>query len=170
VWEDIGGPRWGGKGILFQLIEGTSDVTIEDNTGRQRGSLVSVAGPPHKRFVFKHNLAPHNEFGIFGHAVGVGTKAIDAYFPDAIVVGNIIVGGDEGQYPVGNHFPNSLDDVLFKNLKEDNFALTGSTGSKARPRSKPEAGVDFVALCAALGTQAQVEQLCGKPLLAEPKP
>jgi hypothetical protein len=156
VWEDIGGSRWGGRGILFQLMESTSDVVIENNTGRQTGHLVFGLGPPHKGFVFKNNAAPHNEFGIFGNAIGVGTKAIEAYFPDAVVVGNIIAGGDKRQYPEGNVFPSSLESVMGA---PQHAAATFSKASQHR-LSTTDAGVKIKELCLALGSYSDREPMC----------
>src|SRR5262245_35545289 len=130
LWEDIGGDRWGGKGILFQMLEGTSDVTIERNTGLQTGYVLFAVGQPHKSFTFRNNIAPHNEYGIFGNSVGVGTRALEVYFPDAIVTGNVLAGGDGGQYPAGNVFPDSLESVPFIDRKAGDYRLT-SAGVKA---------------------------------------
>lgn len=161
LWEDIGGPRWGGKGILFQLVEGTSDVTIERNTGIQTGTLVMALGPPHKRFVFKNNIAPHNEFGIFGNAVGVGNPGIEAYFPDALVVGNIIAGGDKRQYPEGNAFPESLPPIPALNRSSGVVSASArSAQDKTSAALPPEAGVEVKDLCAALGPLAERERVC----------
>lgn len=160
VWEDIGGPRWGGRGILFQLVEGTSDVAIEGNTGRQTGSLVFALGPPHKRFVFRNNMAPHNEFGIFGNAVGVGSKALEAYFPDAVVVGNIIAGGDKRQYPEGNLFPSSLDAATLSPQHNAAFRLAKATQDKSSGMLPTDAGVKIKELCLALGPHSDREPMC----------
>jgi len=163
VWDDIGGARWGGKGILFQLLDGTSDVAIEHNTAFQTGFLIYVEGQPHMRFRFQGNVAPHNEYGIFGSGVGVGTKAIEAYFPQAVVVDNVIAGGDASQYPVGNSFPLSLNDVPVKNEAEAGGSRLASTGGKTE-YGHVVAGADFGALCRALGPQAAQESLCRKGL------
>lgn len=170
LWEDIGGERWGGKGILFQLVEGTSDVAILHNTGMQTGFLLYAEGPPHARFTFRGNIAPHNEYGMFGNGVGVGERALEAYFPDAIVEGNVIAGGDERQYPAGNYFPKSLDDVFFKNLNERDDRVTASGRGNAREGRTADAGADMRALCAALGPQARHETVCQKPVFAGSKP
>jgi hypothetical protein len=144
LWEDIGGGRWGGRGILFQMVEGTSDVGIERNTGIQQGYALFAMGPAHKRFTFTGNIAPHNEYGIFGNDVGVGTAALDAYFPDAVVSNNVLPGGDERRYPPGNLFPDSMDAVPFADRNGGNYRLTGGI------KDLTGAGVDTAALCAAL--------------------
>jgi len=160
MWEDIGGPRWGGSGILFQLVEGTSDVTIEGNTGGQTGTLVFGVGPPHARFVFKGNVAPHNEFGIFGNAVGVGTKGLEVYFPDAVVVGNIIIGGDERLYPKGNFFPSSMDAATWPPQRSAASRLAKTTLRTPATVLPTDAGARSQELCLALGPQSDREPVC----------
>jgi hypothetical protein len=160
LWEDIGGERWGGKGILFQLVEGTSDVTIEQNLGRQTGFLVYSEGPPHKRFVFRGNIAPHNEYGIFARGVGVGQKALEALFPDSMVADNVIAGGDERQYPDNNQFPKSLGDLPFQDLQAGDYRLKAASLTGKATHGPKELGINLPALCKALGPQAVRESVC----------
>ena len=71
VFLDVGG-AWG-NGRLFQLLDGTSGVTIDHNTAFQTGSILFGGDhAPHTAFVFQNNIAPHNEYGItgFGHRSG----------------------------------------------------------------------------------------------------
>lgn len=152
LWEDIGGEQWGGRGILFQIMEGTSDVRIEHNTGLQRGYALFALGPPHRRFAFRYNIAPHNEYGIFGNDVGTGVAAVDAYFPGAEVTDNVLAGGDASRYPEGNVFPDSLDAVPFVDRTGGNYRLAGGIQNVTSP------GVDAAALCAALSPQDAPEQ------------
>ena len=152
LWEDIGGERWGGKGILFQMIEGSSDVNIEHNTGLHRGYTLFSMGPAHRRFTFRNNIAPHNEYGIFGNDVGVGVAALDAYFPDAVVTENVLAGGEASRYPEGNVFPDSMDAVPFVDRKAGNYRLAGGIKNLKAP------GVDAGALCAALSPHDAREQ------------
>lgn len=159
LWDDIGGERWGGKGILFQLLDETSDVKIERNTGLQKGTTLFSLGPPHRRFVFVNNLAPHNEYGIFGNGVGIGTDALEAYFPGAVVTGNVLAGGDRSRYPDGNVFPDSMDAVPFRDRKTGDYRLTA-----AGIKSRTDVGVDPAVLCAALGRQdASKQPMCAGP-------
>jgi hypothetical protein len=160
LWHDIGGERWGGKGILFQLVEGTSDVAIEQNTGMQTGFLIYSEGPPHRRFVFRGNIAPHNEYGIFGRGVGSGERAIQAFFHDAVVRNNAIAGADAAKYPKDNVFPKSVDELPFEDVKHGNYRM------KMRPRARAAAplpadiGADMTAVCAALGPLSVEESVC----------
>jgi hypothetical protein len=157
IWEDIGGSRWGGKGILFQLRERTADVAIERNTGRQTGYLLQGEDPPHLGLRFVENVAPLNEWGIVGPGIA-GTRAITAMFPGAVVVHNVFAGGDEKQYPPGNHFLSGTDALPFDksatlrgSLSEEPAQPAGGTG---------KAGADIGVLCQALGPLRVRERMC----------
>jgi hypothetical protein len=110
VFLDVGGP-WG-NGRLFQLLEGTSGVTIEHNTALQTGGILFGGdGEAHTNFVFRDNVVPHNDYGMTGTGTGPGNPTLERYFPGSIVQGNVIVGGDPGAYPAGNTYPVSLADI-----------------------------------------------------------
>ena len=112
LFADVGG-RWG-SGRLFQVLDGTRDVTIRHNTAFNTG-FVLFGGDhaPHLGFVFENNVALHNETGIAGSGTGSGRESLDRYFPAASVRGNVLIGGDPSRYPNGNFFPVSLDAAGF---------------------------------------------------------
>jgi len=127
VFDDIGGDRWGGKGTLFQILQGASDVAIEHNTGLQSGGIVMAEGGPFPRFVLKDNVVNHNQSGIAGTGTGVGVPTLVAQFPGSVVTGNVIVGGAAGRYPPGNSFPRTLEEVGFVDATHGNFALAATS-------------------------------------------
>jgi hypothetical protein len=106
IFEDIGG-EWGG-GRLFQLLNGTEDVVIRNNSAWQTDSIIMSDGAPHHRFVFEGNVAPHNRYGITGAGSQSGKPSLERHFPGALVQNNVIAGGRHGAYPAGNQFPRSL--------------------------------------------------------------
>ena len=130
VFDDIGGERWGGKGTLFQILQGASDVVIEQNTGMQTGGIVMAEGGPFARFVLKNNVVRHNQFGIAGTGTGIGVPTLLAQFPGSVVTGNVIVGGVAGRYPPGNAFPRTLQEVGFVDMDRRNYSL--AQGSSVR--------------------------------------
>ncbi len=155
LFEDIGGPRWGGNGTLFQIINGTANVVIEHNTAVQTGKIIMTEGPaPQEDFVFRANLVPHNEYGIIGTGTGPGRDTLDKYFPGAVVEGNVIAGGSSARYPRSNLFPGSLDDVGFRDRAHGDYRLgDGSRYKKAAGGADP--GVDAVALVAARAAEGR---------------
>ena len=140
VFLDVG-DRWG-HGRLFQLLDGTHAVTIEHNTARHTGSLLfGGEHAPHTHFVFRDNLALHNEYGITGSGTGPGNPTLDRYFPGAAFRGNVIVGAESSVYPDGNFYPASLEEA----------------GRSARDDGR-EPGADTDAVNQALGGLATVGQ------------
>jgi hypothetical protein len=108
LFVDVGG-RWG-HGRLFQLLDGTSGVSIDHNTAVQTGGILFGGDhAPHTDFVFQNNVVPHNEHGITGSGTGPGHSTLARYFPGAIVRGNVIVGAASTAYPRDNVYPASFD-------------------------------------------------------------
>jgi hypothetical protein len=146
VFLDVGG-QWT-NGRLFQLLNGTSGVTIERNTALQTGNILSGGdSAPHTNFVFRNNITPHNDDGINGSGTAPGTASLAKYFPGALVRGNVIVDGPSARYPADNFFPATLDEVA------------PDFGRKLHMRARPawrDAGADVAAIDKALGGIATV--------------
>lgn len=106
LFEDVGG-AWG-SGDLFQLIDATEDVVIENNTARHSGWILMGVDRPNEQFRFTDNVVVHNRYGIVGTDMAPGTAALERYFPDAVFRGNEIVGGAGHSYPPDNHFPDAF--------------------------------------------------------------
>jgi hypothetical protein len=156
LFEDVGGPRWGGAGTLFQILNGPSQVVIENNTALQTGSIILAEGPPAEGFVYRGNIARHNAYGIIGTGTAPGSGTIERYFPGAVIEGNVIIGGPSARYPRGNFFPGSLDDVRFADRAAGDYRL--GDGSRYRKASGgKDAGLDMSALASA-GALAAAER------------
>lgn len=163
LWEDVNSERWGGRGRLFQMGEGPSDVVIEHNTGDQNEAIIVAYAAAAERFVFRSNVAPHNAEGITATASGTGNSALLVFFPDAIVTNNVMVGGDDLNYPSGNFFPHSLGEwqVSIRNKRD------GKTpGAKHISEEQSAPGVQVGTLCAALGPSASQEPVCKGGMMA----
>jgi hypothetical protein len=132
-FENLGGASWGGNGTLFQLLERTSDVVIEHNTGFQSGSVLMAEGAPHRGFVFRDNVVLHNLYGIIGTGTGSGASTLTTYFPDAVVKGNVFIGGDAARYPSGNRFAASIDTVFADPEHRSLRAPYADAGARSAP-------------------------------------
>ena len=148
LFVDVGG-RWG-AGRLFQLLDGTIDVSIDHNTCLQSDTLLIGAGQDvHRGFVFQNNIAPHNKYGIVGSGTASGQPTLDRYFPEALVVRNVIVGGKAERYPASNFFPASLEQVGFVSPQSGNYRLAASSAyTRAGTDGRP-IGADLDALAGA---------------------
>lgn len=130
LFLSVGG-QWGG-GRLFQFLQSTEGVVISGNTAEQTASIIVTDGKGvHDAFRFTDNVVPHNDYGIIGSDAGVGNATLQRDFPDAVMSGNVVVGGTAGLYPEGNEFPAAFD-------------IRATLGDGP-------AGVNLEALCSALG-------------------
>ena len=162
IFDDINGPRWGGKGRLFQLLRGTKDIVIEHNTAFHTGHILMAEGDPHEGFIYRSNIARHND-GMEGAGTGDGNSTLERHFPGAIVTRNVIIGGDAQRYPDGNFFPESVQAVPFANWSEGDYRLIPSGAA-----TQDVPGVDAQALCAALGIAARHENICVRHMSEDP--
>src|SRR5580765_7053474 len=142
LFAGIGGPRWGGEGRLFQIIDGTSSIVIDHNTAIHAGTIITAEGPPHRDFVFTDNIVAHNTYGIAGTGVGTGTQALDALFPGAVVRRNLIVGGSSAQYPRDNFFVGSWAQVKFEDLAQGRLRLADGSPFRRTGLDGTDVGVD----------------------------
>ena len=155
LFLDVGG-SWGG-GRLFQLLDGTSSISIDHNTALQTGSILFGGDhAPHTGFVFQNNIAPHNEHGITGSGTEAGTQSLARYFPLAVVRGNVIVGGNAGQYPADNVFARTLDEAGIASLATASLRTLASQPPRASAGGRI-AGADLATLLKAVNDVAPTE-------------
>jgi hypothetical protein len=157
LFDDVDMNNWGGDGCFLQLLSGADTLVVEHNTIINRGgALIKLAGDPTTGFVFRDNLARHNDYGVTGDSVGYGTRAFETYAPGAIFTGNVIAKefdapwNTEIVYPAGNKFPASLKDVGFEDATAGNYRLKPNSKFKRAASDGRDAGCDFDQLEAAL--------------------
>ncbi len=156
VFLDVGG-SWG-AGRLFQLLDGTNNVTIVNNTWLQTGSILFGGDhAPHTAFTFQDNIAPHNEHGIIGSSTEPGNQTLARYFPRAVVRGNVIVGGRAGAYPAENSFVGSLDEAGVAHLRRGDVRAEGTRPGAAIAKAGANAGANIPQLLKAVSGVAPLE-------------
>ena len=77
--------------------------------------------------MFRNNIVQHNDYGVTGAGKASGRSTLDAFFPGASFVGNVIVGGNASNYPPGNFFPKSIDQVGFMDRERGDYRLAKSS-------------------------------------------
>jgi hypothetical protein len=141
---------WGGEHFL--LITGAPlGVTVDHNTIHQDRMMVLADGDPISGFTLTNNIAPHNEYAIFGSGAGYGNSALAAYFPNAVVRRNAIGGANPSLYPPDNFYPDMTTfNAQFVDVDGDDFRLVTSSIFKNAGTDGRNLGVDFAALDAAM--------------------
>ena len=141
---------WGSEHFLL-MTGAPLGVTVDHNTIHQEKLIVLADGDPIPSFVLTNNIAPHNQYGIFGSGAGFGNNALAAYFPNAIVRRNAIGGANPSLYPPDNFYPDMATfNAQFVDVDANDFRLvTGSIFNGAGTDGR-NLGVDFAALDAAM--------------------
>jgi hypothetical protein len=151
LFIDVGGPRWGGGGRLFQLLRGTAHVVIDHNTAFQTDHVMLADGEPHPGFVFRNNIVPHNATGVFGSGERPGLATLHRYFPGSVFVKNVLVGSwPASQYPPNNFAAPSFAAVGFVDATGGDHRLANASPFKNAGTDGKDVGVDFATLAAAM--------------------
>jgi cellulose synthase/poly-beta-1,6-N-acetylglucosamine synthase-like glycosyltransferase len=149
LFADIGG-RWG-AGRLFQLLDGTRDVSITRNTAFQTGAAVFGGDDAaHTGFVFENNLALHNQTGIGGSGTASGRPTLQRYFPGALVRRNLLIGGDAAIYPADNFFPGTLAEAGIVKGPDGSYRRTPTRRYAGAGSDGLDIGADLEALTGAM--------------------
>jgi hypothetical protein len=117
LFYDVDRRSWGGHGFFLQIGDGARDIIVENNTVLHSGTVIAAYGgsrtapEPIPGFVFRHNLARHNTYGVHGAARAPGNDSLQAYFPGVVFRRNVLAGGRADRYPADNFFP-SEDEFL----------------------------------------------------------
>jgi uncharacterized protein (TIGR03437 family) len=156
----IDGPRFGSNGAFATVINGTDQVTIENNTAIQTGSIIITDYLPNTGFIFRNNINRHNEYGMIGSGHSMGNDTLSFYFPGSIVTTNLIAKEIDAPwnvdliYPAGNLYPASLDAIGFVDWRNGNYSLGSSSPYKGAGTGGIDPGCNMDALNAALNGTA----------------
>jgi hypothetical protein len=157
LFDDINHRRWSGNGTFLQIGGGAEGVTVDHNTINQTGNVITAYGQsggapvPIPGFRFTNNLALHNAYGIFGNGLGVGTRAIAAYFPDGVIRSNVLAGGQSSRYPAGNFFPSVAQFMTdFVDPEKGDFRLSPRSAYRRAGTDGADLGVSLDLLNRAL--------------------
>ncbi len=155
LFTDVSGANWGGSGRLIQLLDGPADISIEHNTVFQSAELVVASGTATTHFDFRDNLV-NAGYGFGGDGTyGNSMLTLSTYFPSCLVTRNAMVAGSSSQYPTGNFFPGTFNDVGFVSLSGGDYRLSSTSPYKNGGTDGKDIGADIAAINAALtGSEA----------------
>jgi hypothetical protein len=137
---------WNGRSLMFQVLQGPPDVSIEHNTFIQAqggaggtwmlffdpNSMLGIAD----RFRFKNNIA---SWGVTGSGMAEGFQTLDYYTPNAKFLKNALIGSNADLYPAGNFFPPTAAAVGFT----DDYRLAAGSPYKCAGTDGKDLGADI---------------------------
>jgi hypothetical protein len=153
---------WGGNGNFMLVGQGPSEIVVEHNTVMQTNNVMMIYGGSRdapsvgERFVFRDNIARHNANGVIGQGLAVGTDSINAYFPGAVFLRNVLAGGRSSRYPPDNLFP-EMDSFAqqFVNYAGGDYRLKPNSEFRRGATDGGDLGVNFTELVRAIGASAR---------------
>ena len=154
--------EWGGNGNFMQIGEGPGEVVVEHNTVIHTNNVLMIYGGSRgapstgERFVFRNNITRHNANGVIGQSLALGTDSINAYFPGAVFLRNVLAGGRSSRYPADNLFPD-MDSFAqqFVSYAGRDYRLTPNSEFRRAATDGADLGVNFLALARAIGGRAR---------------
>lgn len=145
--------------------DGADGVLLEHNTHLQKnGNTMTLYGGPTRNFVYKNNLGARTGYGIKGDGLSEGNPTFSKFTPEAVIMGNVLVGAPIEQYPVGNYYPVTWEEIK---LGSD-YRLAATSPFKGKGTDGRDPGVDVDALLAAQGSKGPLPS--PSPSLPPPSP
>jgi hypothetical protein len=144
---EVDAARWGGNGVFLLIGDAARAIHVDHNTVMHSGNVVSAHGRPTAGFVFTNNVIRHNAFGIKGDARATGRDTLTAFFPGAIVTGNVFAEGPATQYPPGNLFPSHAVWIAqFRDYFGGDYELTTTSMYRSAGTDGADLGADLTLL------------------------
>jgi len=148
---------WNGRSLMFQVLQGPPDVSIEHNTfiqsqGGEGGTWMFFFDPNSAlgltdRFKFKDNIA---SWGVTGSGTAEGSPTLNYYTPDATFLNNALIGRAPGLYPSRNFFPPATTTVGFTSIADNDYRLVAGSPYKGAGTDRNDLGADIAGVEAAL--------------------
>lgn len=164
LFYEIDGEAWNGAGLAFQIVRGPQNLTIENNTVFQTGSVMTIDEIPSPGLIFRNNLIPHNEYGVKGDNRESGNDTLTTYFADAIFRRNGLIGANSEDYPTDNFFPATVANVNFVDYAAGDYRLASNSPYKNAGTDGRDIGCDIDSMNAAInrdGFEADVSPRTG---------
>jgi len=149
VFDDVSSENWGGIGNFMQMLHGAADVTVDHNTAFETYAALVASGEPNVGFTFTNNIVPNAVYGVGGDAhYGDPPSALSTYFPGVVFKGNAIQGAYGPDYPSGNFFPATINDIGFENYAAGDYNLLPTSPYKHAGTDGKDVGANLDSVAA----------------------
>jgi hypothetical protein len=157
-----------GTGILFQVLNGPFDVTIQHNTVASYAAATSVGttlmfeSEPMQRFVLQDNIFLARYYPFFAGSLGTCyAQYLGTVIPGYVWTNNVFAGpwptpagcaSSKSPQGNGNAYPAGESSIGYVNLAGGNYSLATGSLYKNAASDRTDIGVNWPALTAAQGT------------------
>jgi hypothetical protein len=116
-----------GGGYFIQICDG-EDILIANNTSFNWGNAVTFHDALPKNTIFRDNIISHGSYGI--HGLSDFKTTAPKFFKNNVIVNNKSLSDSDLVKPSDNFMVQSMDDVGFMNLKQNNYQISPNSKYK----------------------------------------
>jgi type II secretory pathway pseudopilin PulG len=129
LFLNIGNGKFEGQGggYFIQICDG-EDILIANNTSFNQGNAVTFHDALPKNTTFRDNIMSHGSYGI--HGLENFKTMAPKFFKNNVIVNNKGLGDSDLSKPSDNFLVQSLNDVGFVGIAQNNFRLSASSKFK----------------------------------------
>jgi hypothetical protein len=129
LFLNIGSGKFEGQGggYFVQICDG-EDILIANNTSLNLGNTVTFYNALPKNTLFRDNIMMNGSYGI--HGFDDFKTMSPKFFKNNVIVNNKGLGDSDIAKPSGNFLVQSMDDVGFLNIKQNNYQLSPNSKFK----------------------------------------
>jgi len=127
VFEDVSRASYGGTGRML-LIDGGDNIRLLNNTSFNAGTAIYATGHAVTGFLVENNIFDYGDYGIMGDNASPGNGTLTAWFPGAVVLGNVMPeNAQPWTFPSGNYYPATWGAVGFVDMAGGNYRLASTS-------------------------------------------
>lgn len=122
LFLNIGNGKFEGQGggYFIQICDG-EDILIANNTSFNWGNAVTFHDALPRNTIFRDNIMSHGSYGI--HGLENFKTMAPKFFKNNVIVNNKGLADSELAKPGDNFFVQSMNDVGFANIKQNNYQI-----------------------------------------------
>jgi len=127
VFEDVSRASYGGSGRML-LIDGGDNIRLLNNTSFNAGTAIYATGHAATGLLLENNIFDYGDYGIMGDNASPGNGTLAAWFPGAVVLGNVMPENTQPwTFPSGNYYPATWGAMGFVDMAGGNSRLAGTS-------------------------------------------
>ena len=145
------------------LIDGGDNIRLLNNTSFNAGTAIYATGHAATGLLLENNIFDYGDYGIMGDNASPGNGTLAAWFPGAVVLGNVMPENTQSwTFPTGNWYPATWGAVGFVDMAGGNYRLAGTSPYLVAGTggSTPGANIDTLETMMGGGSVTNARQTC----------
>jgi hypothetical protein len=128
-----------GYGGYFVMVSNGEDILIANNTAFNAGNITTFHGEMPKNFLFRDNIAAHDNYGIQGHP-NIKSDFGQTLFQNNVFFNSKNIDRTESIFPSGNYWVDDYKSIGFANVAQKDFRLAPNSRFKGKAKNNTDIG------------------------------